>query len=366
MKQNPGSPIPLKITTRPFSSSSRWSSPALRLHPQRKRLARHQTEAIRTGTRLRDRTRFSASQPASSTTPSVVKRSLVTPPAAKIRPMVFKHCLARGSSRAHTGNLKPQRTFVMKKNRPQLAVVLTLAIGIATAQAGTIFYQAIPATQSDVGSGIGTDNQYTSAVDGGNARGTDRVINGITLYSLAANGQTATADNCTLNALAGNLSNAAAESTTTQADGVFKAALSDMTFNNGATDNSQQEIVLNPESLEVGATYDLRIYICGSSGQNRQVNLFFVGDGQPPVETGFFNEDDAQTSAGGFKDANQAYYINYRFTWDGDSTPGETITQRSGSAPFVLDAWTNQVVSDGVVATEGEGQQALAVDQGEQ
>ncbi len=249
----------------------------------------------------------------------------------------------------------------MKKNRSQLAAFLILAIGIATAQAGTSFYQAIPPTQSDAGSGIGTDNQYTSAVDGGNTHGTDRVINGITLYSLAGNNQTATADNCTLNVLAGNLSNVGGESSTIQADGVFKGALSDMTFNNGATDNSQQEIVLDPESLEVGTTYDLRIYICDSSGQNRQVNLSFVGDGQPPVETGFFNEDDARTSAGGFKDANQAYYINYRFTWDGDSTPGVTITQRSGGAPFVFYALTNQVVPGGSAATGGEGQEGLSV-----
>jgi hypothetical protein len=110
--------------------------------------------------------------------------------------------------------------------------------------------------------------------------------------------------------------------------------------------------VLDPESLESGATYDLRVYICNSSGQNRQVNLVFVGDGQAAVETGFFNEDDARTSAGGFTDRNQVYYINYRFTWDGDSTPGITITQKVGSAPFVLYALTNQVVNGGAAAGE--------------
>src|SRR6202011_4816123 len=135
-----------------------------------------------------------------------------------------------------------------------------------------------------------------------------------------------------------------------QADGVLREVLSDMTFNNGANDNSQQEIVLDPASLEAGTTYDLRVYICNPSGQNRQVNLAFVGDGQAAVETGFFNEDDARTSAGGFSDANQAYYINYRYTWDGDSTPGITITQKSGGAPFVLYALTNQVVPGGVAA----------------
>jgi len=182
--------------------------------------------------------------------------------------------------------LELRHTFIMKKHRLQLAAFLGFAMSIVTVQAGAIFYQAIPVTQSDANSGISTDNQYTSAVDGGNTGGTDRVINGITLYSLTANGQTATADNCTLNALAGNLSNGGGGSPSIQADGVIKETLSDMTFNNGASDNSQQEIVLDPGSLEAGTTYDLRVYICNSSGQKRQVNLSFVGDGQPAVEIG--------------------------------------------------------------------------------
>jgi hypothetical protein len=237
----------------------------------------------------------------------------------------------------------------MKQNS-SLLVGLVLAIGAFHSHAGTLFYQAIPASQSDANSGISTDYGYTSAVDGGNTRGTDRVINGITLYAMAANGQSSTADNCTLNALSGSLSNGGGTSASVQADGNCKEVLSDMTFNNGAGDNSQQEIVLDPDSLESGTTYDLRVYICNSSGQNRQINLSFVGDGQAAVETGFFNEDDARTSAGGFSDANQVYYINYRFTWDGDSTPGITITQKSGGAPFVLYALTNQVVPGGGAA----------------
>jgi hypothetical protein len=80
------------------------------------------------------------------------------------------------------------------------------------------------------------------------------------------------------------------------------------------------------------------------------------------VETGFFNEDDARTSAGGFSDANQVYYINYRYTWDGESTPGITITQKSGAAPFVLFALTNQVVPTGAAAggEAGTGNEGLA------
>jgi hypothetical protein len=238
----------------------------------------------------------------------------------------------------------------MKKHWPQLAAFLVFTVGALRASAGTIFYVPIPPTQSDANSGISTDNGYTSAVDGGNTRGTDRVINGITLYALAGNGESSTADNCTLNALSGTLANGGGTTKSIQVDGTLKEIASDMTFNNGAGDNSQQEIVLDPESLEAGTTYDLRIYISNGSGQNRQVNLAFFGDGQEAVETGFFNEDDARTSAGGFKDQNQAYYINYRYTWDGDSTPGITITQKSGDAPFCLYALTNQVVPGGTAA----------------
>ena len=248
----------------------------------------------------------------------------------------------------------------MKKHWPLFLIasaVFTLVA--APTRAGTIFYSAIPAAQSDANSGISSDNQYTTAIDGGNTRGTDRVINGITLSALSASGQSATADNGTLNALAGNLSNAGGASASIQADGVLKDVLSDMIFNNGATDNSQQEIVLDPSSLQSGTTYDLRVYIANAAGQNRQVNIAFVGDGKPAVETGFFNEDDAKTSAGGFTDSDQAYYINYRFTWDGDSTPGVTITQKAGSAPFVLYALTNQVVAGGGTAEAAPAQEGL-------
>ena len=129
-----------------------------------------------------------------------------------------------------------------------------------------------------------------------------------------------------------------------KADGTLSEVVSDMTFNNEANDGSEQDIVLDPESLTPGTTYDLRVYISNSSGQNREINLKFFGDGQAPVETGWFNEDDATTSSGGFKDANQVYYINYRYTWDGDTTPGIAISQRYGRTPFCLYALTNQVV----------------------
>src|SRR3954465_4099009 len=226
---------------------------------------------------------------------------------------------------------------------------------------GSISYVAIPANQSDTNCGISRNHGYTTAVDGGNTRGTDRLLNGITLYALSGAGQnSATADNCTLNALSGTLTDGGLTSKNIQAEGTTRDVMSDMVFNNAGGDNSQVEIVLDPESLEQGSTYDLRVYICSSSGQNRQVNLAFFGDGQTGVETGFFNEDDARTSAGGFSTANQVYYISYRYTWDGDSTPGITITQKFGGAPFCLYALTNELVEGEATALGGAGAETAA------
>jgi uncharacterized protein DUF6600 len=236
----------------------------------------------------------------------------------------------------------------MKKSWLQFTTILAFTLAAVVAHAGTISYVAIAPTQSDNNCGISKDHGYTTAVDGGNTRGTDRVVNGITLYALSGAGEnSATADNCTVNALAGTLTDAGVSGKNVQADGALRDVLSDMVLNNAGGDNSQVEIVLDPESLEQGTTYDLRVYICSSSGQNRQVNLSFFGDGQNAAETGFFNEDDARTSAGKFQSPNQVYYINFRYTWDGDSTPGITITQKSGGAPFYLYALTNELVEEG-------------------
>jgi hypothetical protein len=233
----------------------------------------------------------------------------------------------------------------MKKFLYPSLSLLALIIGSAfSMQAGVLFYVPIPASESDPNSGISEENTYTTAVDGGNARGTDRVINGITFYAMTGEGQTLSANNCSLTVLEGTVANGGGASESIKADGTLSEVVSDMTFNNEANDGSEQEIVLDPESLTPGTTYDLRVYFSNSSGQNREVNLKFFGDGQAPVETGWFNEVDATTSPGGFKDPNQVYYVNYRYTWDGDTTPGITISQRYGRTPFCLYGLTNQVV----------------------
>ena len=264
----------------------------------------------------------------------------------------------RWTAKLQTAKTWDRHLKSMKTLSANVAAIIAVLIVARPLEAGTITYQAIPPAQSDTGCGISDENHYTTAVDGGNATGTNRTLNGITLFALAGSGPSSTADNCTLNALSGSLSNGNSGKAAIQADATLKDILSDTTTVQGAGDNTEQEVALDPASLEKGVTYDLRIYICPSSGQNRQVNLSFVGDEQDAVVTGFFNEDDATTSAGRFNNRKQVYYINYRYTWDGDSTPGITITQKSGAAPFCLSALTNQVAEENDATAQGTDENA--------
>lgn len=234
---------------------------------------------------------------------------------------------------------------LMKNIHRQLAIFASVTLLTLTSYAGTVFYAPVPPTESDNGSGISTKNVYTSAV---NAGGADIDVNGVTLHALSGSGKTSTSDNVTISTDTGMLINGGGKSDNIKADGSLADALSSMIFNNDAANNSEQYVVLDPVSLKAGRTYDLRVYVCNTSGENRMVNLSFVGDGKASVETDFFNEDDATTSPGGFVDPNQVYYINYRYKWDGESTPGVTITQKNGHAPFCLYALTNQQVTGDV------------------
>ena len=236
-----------------------------------------------------------------------------------------------------------------------LSPALLAAILSTHSYGGTISYVAIPPSGSDAQSGISADSVYTSAVDGGNSTGAGRVVNGVTLQPLSGTGTSVTVNGITLNALTGSLANNGTTASTVKVDGALADVLSDTTYNPGAEDNSSQEIVIDPATLTQGQTYDLRIYICNGSGQNRSVNLAFAGDKQAAVETGFFNEDDATSSPGGFSDPNQAYYINYRYSWDGATTPGVTITQKLGGMPFQLYAATNQQVAAAVATVRHPG-----------
>ena len=124
-----------------------------------------------------------------------------------------------------------------------LSLLALIMGGASSLQAGVLFYVPIPASESDPNSGISEENTYTTAVDGGNARGTDRVINGITLYAMTGEGQTLSANNCSLTVLEGTVANGGGGADSIKADGALSEVVSDMTFNNEANDGSEQEIV---------------------------------------------------------------------------------------------------------------------------
>src|SRR5207248_94346 len=129
---------------------------------------------------------------------------------------------------------------------PIIAFLSMLVVSFQ-ANAGTVFYVAIPAADSDANSGINTKNVYTSAVDGGNTKGTDRVVNGVTLAALIGATNTCTANNMTLSVATGALINGGGKSETIQADGVLLDVFSSMTFNDGAENGSEQYVVLDTD-----------------------------------------------------------------------------------------------------------------------
>ena len=247
------------------------------------------------------------------------------------------------------------KPIILMKTRIVFCGILLAAAFPLPSWAGTIFYVPIPAEGSDAQAGLERTKVYTSGIAAGNTKAAGRTVNGVSLAPLAAAGNSSSANGVTLTAATGTLANGGGKSESIKADGAMSDLLSGMIFNEGAADNSEQYVVLDPASLAPGKTYDLRVYICNASGENRQVNLSFAGDGKPAANTDFFNEDDATTSSGGFADPNQVYYINYRFTWDGVSTPGFTATQRLGSTPFCLYAVTNEEVGAEVAEARPAG-----------
>ena len=220
-----------------------------------------------------------------------------------------------------------------------LAVVLVLAL---QAGAGTLSYTGIPARHSDTQSGISSDQKFTSAITAGNTMGNDLAVSGVKLVALSWPGNCVTANGITVDGSSGTLVSADNPANNVLADGNLRRVFSHLISATGAADGSREEIVVEPARLKTGNQYSLRVYIARSSDLDREVNLAFAGDGQPAVETGFFNEDDATTSPGKFANPKQAYSIDYKFTWDGKTCPGVIITQKSGAAPFCLYAVTNQ------------------------
>ena len=213
--------------------------------------------------------------------------------------------------------------------------------------AGTLSYHELTPTGSDAG--LEVNGVYTGAVYG-ELDGKENTINGVQFFSLKVAGDTLAANHIEISSAGGTFSNVK-NFEPPQAAGSFSPVLTSAISNIGASDNSEQYVVLDSSSLVAGKTYDLRVFVRKGGDENRLVNLTFAGDGLPPVSTDFFNEDDATTSVGGFEDPKQAYSINYRFKWDGVTTPGITITQKFGQKPFLLYAVTNQEAVAEVVVT---------------
>ncbi|MEO6750576.1 MAG: DUF6600 domain-containing protein [Chthoniobacteraceae bacterium] len=220
-----------------------------------------------------------------------------------------------------------------------LATILTGAWA-PNASAGTLSYVPIPASGSDTHAGLDAGHPYTTASLG--AKGGPGTIGGVAFAPLTGTGNVWVAKGVTLSAATGTLANGVGKADSIQADGAMAQVFAGMILNEGAADNSEQYVALDTAGMTAGKSYDMRVYVANASGQNREVSLSFVGDEAAAAGTDFFNEDDATTSPGGFAQPNQAYYINYRFKWDGVNTPGVTITQRYGSVPFCLYALTNQ------------------------
>ncbi len=227
----------------------------------------------------------------------------------------------------------------MKKIAPIILTLAAAALVPKAASAGQLTY--VPIT-GDSDCGIDGNSVYTNAAK----PGADQEIGGIKLSSLHVDGWSASGSGVIVKALTGTLK----ETTIAKPEvaGQIADALSSGVANDGAEDGSQQEIALDPQSLETGKTYDLRIYIAPESGASRSVNLSFAGDGKAPAETGYFDENDATTSIGKFSTKSQPYYIDYRFVWDGQTTPGVIVNQKSGANPFQISAVVN-------VEAEGAG-----------
>ncbi len=239
----------------------------------------------------------------------------------------------------------------MKTHRTAGLLLLVAATLPLTAKAGTLSYRPISSTESDLRAGLLPGRKYTAAVAAGKEDVSE--VNGVRLTPLPATGNSSAAGNASVGVETGTLVALTREETVTSVDGrmaeIFSAGIGSKSDDGEA---SELFVALEPKSLVSGRTYEMRVYLTAFSARERNVRLTFVGDGKAAVSTGFFNEDDARTSQGKFRTASQAYYINYRYRWDGVNTPGFTVTQKSARSPFVLYALTNHEVPSDEAASE--------------
>jgi len=96
--------------------------------------------------------------------------------------------------------------------------------------------------------------------------------------------------------------------------------------------------------LDVGETYDLRIYTRQWATGTRPCRMVFDPDGTGTVThaTGIINEDDATTV--GMSSTNAPYYINYRFVAVSQEDMVVTVTQYNSNASWHLYGMSCEVV----------------------
>lgn len=234
----------------------------------------------------------------------------------------------------------------MKRSMWAYSAMLSL-VGAGMAQAGSLTYHAI---NSDADSDISTSNTYTAAVNYG---GNDVAINGVTFANGYGDGvaTSLTAGGATYSLANGTLSTASFIFYTSPiADGQdIKTLLSNYIYNSG---DSVQPATVTLNDLTAGQNYDFRVYIRPIGvNWNRPVTFDFTGDGTTTTLSGYwdnslglvgYNEDVPSTV--GFANGDQAYYINYNFTYDGVSTPGFSSTSSFGGQGLIMYGISNQLV----------------------
>ena len=133
-----------------------------------------------------------------------------------------------------------------------------------------------------------------------------------------------------------------------------------MTFNNEATDGSEQEIVLDPESLTLG--HDLRparLHLQLHRGRTGEVNLSFSAMGSRRWKPVWFNQDDATTLIWRIQRSESgllhrlSLYLGMEIR-----LPASRSRNAMARAPFCLYALTNRVVPGEELRTRAAGAEA--------
>lgn len=203
-------------------------------------------------------------------------------------------------------------------------MLLSLAAA-ASLQAGTISVVNLPATGTDLATGIDTNKLYICAFDYGSLNTTTYSVNGVPLRHFTPGGQTVNVTNvidsthggqvilssgpapgtstaCKLAATSSTTQGGTSGPVANQADGNMRSVLTDLIYvGSGAPIGTwlQQEY----DNLTIGHPYSLRIYYRQWSADRTQ-NVFFNGEGTMQA----YSANPIDQDAGG------AHYIEYDFT----------------------------------------------------